>query len=274
MKQLAILLLSLFSLGGHAQIQDEEVFGRLSQGNQNYDLRFFASWDSGELFSLSYAPLGFKPVFVDGLRQDSSGYLFRFQPAAKPMSFRLNCEEAPAGRVYHLTSVDDSLLSITLKPPGSDRYTRFGAENRPSVEDLRILDRAEQLMAGGRSWCKECDQYCNSISYPFRWSLFCALHQASMEMQNEYLNQRPVMQAIRLAIAQQHPGKEWDDALNEFNLIASDYSAVKAIIAEAREMLMLRIASAARNFNDFDGPPAGYNQYEEIVEFAEDPEGS
>ncbi|MBM3646014.1 MAG: hypothetical protein FJX02_16970 [Alphaproteobacteria bacterium] len=65
----------------------------------------------------------------------------------------------------------------------------------PTEEDLAIIARARALMASEAVWNREDDRRCPAN--PVRWSLFCAMMQATTETSGGVHYRQPAMQAVR-----------------------------------------------------------------------------
>ena len=65
----------------------------------------------------------------------------------------------------------------------------------PAQDGIRILERARQLLAIEGKWNKQDDRTCHPN--PERWSLFCALLQATMEVSGDVHYRQPALQAAR-----------------------------------------------------------------------------
>ena len=65
----------------------------------------------------------------------------------------------------------------------------------PTEDDIRILERARALLSDERHWNKQDDRTCRPN--PERWSLFCALMQATEEVSGGVHYRQPALQAAR-----------------------------------------------------------------------------
>ena len=65
----------------------------------------------------------------------------------------------------------------------------------PTEDDIRILERARALLSDERQWNKQDDRICRPN--PERWSLFCALMQATEEVSGGVHYRQPALQAAR-----------------------------------------------------------------------------
>jgi hypothetical protein len=64
----------------------------------------------------------------------------------------------------------------------------------PTNDDIRIIDRSIALLAAG-TWNKNDDRTCPPN--PRRWSMFCALMQATEEVSGDIHYRQPALQAVR-----------------------------------------------------------------------------
>lgn len=134
--------------------------------------------------------------------------------------------------------------------PGDEGYIRFTAtndnlerRNRPvEAEDIRILLRAEDLLDGAAAWNRDDDRVCVDDERAGRRSLFCALHQASLEVAGEYRHRRPALQEVRFAIEDATGGRPFEHRLRDFNnLPETDFDAVRRVLRTARERAAVRL---------------------------------
>jgi hypothetical protein len=65
----------------------------------------------------------------------------------------------------------------------------------PTQDDIRIVQRATALLASPAVWNKADDRQCPPE--PTRWSLFCAMMQATTEVSGGVHYRQPAMQAVR-----------------------------------------------------------------------------
>jgi hypothetical protein len=65
----------------------------------------------------------------------------------------------------------------------------------PTEDDIRILERARALLSDEQHWNKQDDRICRPN--PERWSLFCALMQATEEVSGGVHYRQPALQAAR-----------------------------------------------------------------------------
>jgi hypothetical protein len=65
----------------------------------------------------------------------------------------------------------------------------------PTVDDIKIIRRALELVADDMAWDREDNRICPPS--PTRWSVFCALTQATTEISGGVHYRQPALQAVR-----------------------------------------------------------------------------
>jgi hypothetical protein len=112
-------------------------------------------------------------------------------------------------------------------------------------DDLRLLKRADQLLANASTWDRTDDRTCSPDQRQF--SLFCALHKASVEVLGEYQHRRVAMQEVRFAIEDVTGGREFEHRLMDFNnLEETTFADIKRVLFIARERVAARLAELSR----------------------------
>ena len=134
--------------------------------------------------------------------------------------------------------------------PGDEGYIRFTAtsaelerRDRPvQPEDLRILRAAEALLGTAADWNGDDDRVCVDDERDARRSLFCALHQASIDVVGEYDHRRPALQEVRFAIEDATGGRAFEHRLRDYNnLPETGFEAVAQVLRTARERVAVRL---------------------------------
>ncbi len=105
--------------------------------------------------------------------------------------------------------------------------------------DLRILRRADTLLSEESDWLEHCSRTCDSEAS--RRSLFCALHQASIDVMGQYKHRQAALMVIRWIIDERMEGEEVEHRLMDFNN-TRDFSSVKDALSEATSRVQARLA--------------------------------
>jgi hypothetical protein len=109
--------------------------------------------------------------------------------------------------------------------------------------DLRILDRAAELLPDEAHWnrqdTRECDPEATALS------LFCALQKASIEVLGQYDHRRVALQEVRFAIEEVSGGREFEHRLMDFNnLPETTLEDVRKVLAIARTRVAERLGKS------------------------------
>jgi hypothetical protein len=112
-------------------------------------------------------------------------------------------------------------------------------------EDLRLLKRADELLADASTWDRTDDRTCAPDQAQL--SLFCALQKASVEILGEYQHRRVAMQEVRFAIEDVTGGREFEHRLMDFNnLEETTFADIKRVLSIATERVAARLAGSPR----------------------------
>ena len=87
------------------------------------------------------------------------------------------------------------LREAKLEGTGMTLAIDAGRQLPPTSDDLKIIQRALQLLSDTSMWNKNDDRNCPPN--PQRWSLFCALMQATTEVSGGVHYRQPALQAVR-----------------------------------------------------------------------------
>ncbi len=95
-------------------------------------------------------------------------------------------------------------------------------------EDLRILTRVNDNTQG-------------------RWSLFCALEQACIDVLGQYDHRRVALQEVRFAVEDATRGRQFEHRLMDFNnLPETQFGDVKRVLQVATERVATRLGESRR----------------------------
>ncbi len=83
--------------------------------------------------------------------------------------------------------------------------------------DLAIIARTRQLLTDSTRWHQTDDRDCEDDVTQERWSLFCALKHASLELAGEYNHHNTALQTARFVIDEYWPEHGFEHALMDFN---------------------------------------------------------
>lgn len=102
----------------------------------------------------------------------------------------------------------------------SDRI-EFEMDNDPdppvTESDLLIIQKTTALLKDEKNWNRNDDRKCKDDIENQKYSLFCALHMASVEAVGSYDHRKAVLQMIRKTIVEIYPNKVFEHRLRDFN---------------------------------------------------------
>ena len=128
------------------------------------------------------------------------------------------------------------------RPPFENTSPAYEQREQPVTEtDVRILERAADILASEAVWDRHDTRQC--APKPTRWSLFCALQQASIEIAGAYDHRRVALQEVRFAIEDLTNGKEYEHRLMDFNNEPErTFADVRKVLSMATERVKARLA--------------------------------
>jgi hypothetical protein len=103
-------------------------------------------------------------------------------------------------------------------------HLTFGQDNQEDRDlvfdstDLKIIQRANFLFSDKSTWNKDDDRECEDDIAEGKYSLFCALFKASIDVSGEYIHRRPAIQIVRFTLekygidrVEHHRLKDWNN---------------------------------------------------------------
>ncbi len=127
----------------------------------------------------------------------------------------------------------------------NDHSITFTVDHDPEVpateQDLKIIRLTKQLLASEASWNKEDDRVCSDDLSTQRYSLYCAIRIASLEIEEKYNHRNATLQRIRHLIKKKYPDKVWKHRLMDFNNDDDiDYMTIIHILDEIEQDFILQ----------------------------------
>jgi hypothetical protein len=100
-----------------------------------------------------------------------------------------------------------------------------------TLVDLNILQAVDDLLSNEDSWSKDGDRVCHTQE---KYSLFCALEKASIEVNGQYIHRKAALQEVRFAIDDYYRNYWRVHRLSDFNSNPQTrFSDIKRVIAVA-----------------------------------------
>jgi hypothetical protein len=146
--------------------------------------------------------------------------------------------------IYAVPATD--LTPAARLQPASRLYPRQSQgpsqepERPPTPQDLRIIERADQILSDASKWDRADDRICKDTDTT--WSLFCAIEKATTEVLGTYNHDDRMGQAatreIRHVIEELNPGRKFEHRLMDYNnLPTTQFADIKKVLRMTRERL-------------------------------------
>jgi len=124
--------------------------------------------------------------------------------------------------------------------PSSDELER--RDQSVTDEDLRILQRADKILASAAAWNRHDTRVCNPMDRT--WSLLCALDKASLEVLGEYRHREVALQEVRFAVEDATKEIEFRHRLTDYNnLPSTKFEDIKRVLKVATDRVAARHAA-------------------------------
>jgi len=229
------------SLPDSSQAQQTLLFGTIKAEGRTSQARFEVD---SLMTTIVYAPYGRTPLAFTNIKVAGRQLVFNWQYNKLPYRCTLVRQE---GKEYKGTCSSNgnkgAVIEMTMRDFSPEDAQLQGNSLKPTATDLQILDRALTLLNNGNNWSRSDNRICDTSAYPYKWSLFCALHQASIDVGAEYRHLRPAIQAARQAINEATSGKQFSHMLQDFNKEAVSFESIAGVLNRAKEIIREKIQS-------------------------------
>ncbi|RDC63448.1 serine hydrolase domain-containing protein [Adhaeribacter pallidiroseus] len=248
---LAILIFHITT--GWSQGRDILLFGKVISKGKTEQSRFEVQ-EINKSWNIVYAPYGQVPVaFTDVLIGDSS-LVFKWNRKGATYNCAL---QLMSDSILHFAGTGvykTDTIYITIRPSNAEDAQLQGNFLAASELDLQILDTAVKLLQGGKNWNRKDTRICEGGKF----SLFCALYQASLMIKGDYQHLRPVMRMVRNSIALLKPEKQYEHILKDYNNEASSFEAINLVFRNARQLIEEEINQIQQDADKFSGWKKNY----------------
>jgi hypothetical protein len=112
--------------------------------------------------------------------------------------------------------------------------------SKPTADDLRLLQRADELLSSPARWDRHDTRICLPTATSV--SLYCALQKASLELFGEYGHRAIALEEVRFAIEDVTDGRRFSHRLKDFNnLPSTEFRDVKTVLTIAIHRIRKRL---------------------------------
>ena len=152
-----------------------------------------------------------------------------------------------ARKALMLSVLVSSLLILSLLAGGLQLLWHERRNQPVTVEDLRILVKADAFLKDESAWNRKDDRQCDDDKASGKWSLSCALDVACIEVLGQYDHTRGALQEVRFVVEEVTAGRQFEGRLMGFNnLPETRFEDIKRVLRLARERVAARRKQAER----------------------------
>jgi hypothetical protein len=213
---------------GTVKMQDKIIQGR------------FEVFSNSVIRTIVYAPYGISPTTFTEVKQQKNQLTFRWKVNQLSYLCLLVKQDSTAYKGT-CTCDGEQPIQLIIRQFTKDDAIMQGDSLHASMKDIAVLDRALSLLNNGSNWKRFDNRICDNSSYPYKWSLFCVLHQASIDVDSEYRHLRPANQAVRQAIDEITSGKKYAHLLQDYNNEAQSFDSIAKVLNRAKEIIAEKI---------------------------------
>ena len=129
------------------------------------------------------------------------------------------------------------IILVFVSASAYGQSTTDTIENRSLIfdsTDLKIIQRADSILSDIGKWNKQDDRKCEDDIANNRYSFFCALYKASLDITGEYVHRRPAMQIVRFTLEKYENGRVKNHRLMDWNNHPdTKFEEVKKVLKES-----------------------------------------
>lgn len=108
--------------------------------------------------------------------------------------------------------------------------------------DLKIIMRADSILSKPSQWNKQDDRVCDDDILSGKYSLFCCLYKASVDIAKEYNHRRAAMQIVRFTLEKYENGRVVNHRLMDWNNHPdTTFEEVKKVLGESIEIVQKQL---------------------------------
>ena len=155
--------------------------------------------------------------------------------------------QATTARKALILSVLVSCLVVLSMLVGGVQLLWHERRNQPvTVEDLRILEKADAFLKDESAWNRNDDRQCDDDKATGKWSLSCAVDVACIQVLGQYDHTRAALQEVRFVVEEVTAGRQFEGRLMGFNnLPETRFEDVKHVLRVAKERVAARLKQGA-----------------------------
>jgi hypothetical protein len=228
-----LIVICFLNAGVIANAQQSLWFGTVKMQDKIKQGRFEIFSDS-VIKTIVYAPYGISPTEFNNVKEQNNQLTFSWQ--IDQLTYRcLLIKQDSSVYSGNCTCEKQEPIQLIIRTFTNEDAILQGNSLQPSQKDIRIIDRALTLLNNGANWNRNDNRICDNT--PNKWSLFCSLLQASIDIDSTYKHLRPAIQAARQAINEATSNKQYEHVLRDFNNESQDFESISKVLIRAKEII-------------------------------------
>ena len=155
-------------------------------------------------------------------------------------SYRIELTPAAKRSAKYEIQLDGLSTAVERSNPRGASTAEELQASKPTTDDLRLLQRADQLLSSPARWDRHDTRICLPSAPSL--SLFCALQKASLDLFGEYGHRAIALEEVRFAIEDVTDGRRFSHRLKDFNnLPSTEFRDVKTVLTIAIHRIRKRL---------------------------------
>lgn len=115
--------------------------------------------------------------------------------------------------------------------------------------DLKIIQKADAILSDSTKWNKDDDRQCEDDISTGRYSLYCALYKAAIEIAGEFDHRKPALQVVRFTLEKYDNGRVKDHRLMDWNNHPNTtFAELKEVLKESSQVVQKQPAGVKKTF--------------------------
>jgi hypothetical protein len=155
-------------------------------------------------------------------------------------SYRIELTPAAKRSAKYAIQLDGLSTAAERSSPRRASTAEELQASKPTTDDLRLLQRADELLSSRARWDRHDTRIC--LPSATSLSLFCALQKASLDLFGEYGHRAIALEEVRFAIEDVTDGRRFSHRLKDFNnLPSTEFRDVKTVLTIAIHRIRKRL---------------------------------
>jgi hypothetical protein len=128
------------------------------------------------------------------------------------------------------------ILSLSYTFPTIGQANKESRDLVFDQSDLKIIQKADSILSDSSKWNKQDDRECTDDIATGKYSLFCALYKASVDVMGVYDHRRAALQVVRFTVEKYNNGSiklhrlmDWNNSPN------TTFAELKMVLKEAMD---------------------------------------